>query len=104
MTDEDDQSVNKLQLQVLCQKVLIAITKSVDRVPMYDLLLCLLLVLVHIPFRQFRHIFKVVKEHVDEKFGSGGERSVGALMFLRFLSPALVAPQYYALSKGISFH
>jgi len=40
-----------------------------------------------------------VKEETEKKFETGGEKAVGSLMFLRFLSPALVAPHQYGLAS-----
>ena len=49
---------------------------------------------------QFREVFSLLQEMVNQKFPGLGWKAVGSFFFLRFLSPALVTPEKFHLVKG----
>eukprot|EP01089_Gocevia_fonbrunei_P001501 TRINITY_DN1138_c0_g1_i1.p1 TRINITY_DN1138_c0_g1~~TRINITY_DN1138_c0_g1_i1.p1 ORF type:complete len:1456 (+),score=163.65 TRINITY_DN1138_c0_g1_i1:50-4417(+) len=81
----DNDQINKLQLQLISQKVFVAITRSVSNLP-----------------HDFRVICKHLKKTVAAKFPEGNTeyKAIGGFLFLRFLVPAITAPHMYGLFKA----
>ncbi len=77
--------VNQARLEDLAQTFIDAICTSAHRVPQVLRELC-------------RHI----RVLMDSKFPNSRYQGVGGLMFLRFISPAVVAPQLIDLSEGMT--
>jgi len=78
---DDDASINKLQLQLLCQKIFISLFKHCPQFP-----------------TTLRAICSSVKDMVEKKFGqSSTQKIIGGFVFLRFICPAIVAPNIYGV-------
>eukprot|EP01103_Thecamoeba_quadrilineata_P000323 TRINITY_DN10274_c0_g1_i1.p1 TRINITY_DN10274_c0_g1~~TRINITY_DN10274_c0_g1_i1.p1 ORF type:complete len:751 (+),score=133.24 TRINITY_DN10274_c0_g1_i1:69-2321(+) len=75
-----DLSKNREYLNKTCQKCLNTIFKSVDHLP-----------------RQIRQMCKELWQGVKSKFPSSQNFVIGAFFFLRFICPALVYPEEYAI-------
>jgi hypothetical protein len=79
--DADTES-NAIQLALACQKILSAIIKNEQNVP-----------------SEFRDLFVRMESAIKMRFGSEDAvyKAVGGFLFLRFICPAITAPQYYGL-------
>jgi len=83
MEEAADEQVNTLQLWLIAQKLFVALTRSHGIVP-----------------REVKQVLRHVKNEVEEKFSEqAAHKAVGGFLFLRFLCPALMAPQVYGLLK-----
>ncbi|KAJ5072726.1 fibronectin type iii domain-containing 3ba-related [Anaeramoeba ignava] len=88
--DSDDSSdreinsvdVNRWRLLLSAQKVLYRLSKSLDFVPI-----------------EFREISRLLQKNVNEKFPQSKNISVGSFFFLRFVCPAITAPESYGLVR-----
>ena len=47
-----------------------------------------------------RHICVVIHGATDSKFPGAGYKALGAMLFLRFIVPAIVAPDAFGLVPG----
>jgi len=76
---------NVFQLAAACQKIFSAVKTGSDKVPM-----------------EFRQIFQRISYSIMDKYGSDDAvmKAVGGMLFLRFITPALTAPQYYGLLQS----
>lgn len=85
--DDVDAETNRLQLQLICQKILTVISKKTLR---------------NIP-KPLREIFVEIDRSVSSKFPGSNEaiyKGLGGLFFLRFVCPALTAPHVYGLLQA----
>jgi hypothetical protein len=80
--DEGDTEANLLQLQLICQKLLNALRRSVPHVP-----------------TEFKKIFRAMLNGISAKFANDDTllRGVGGFFFLRFYCVAIPIPHYYGL-------
>eukprot|EP01130_Rhizamoeba_saxonica_P004176 TRINITY_DN1716_c0_g1_i1.p1 TRINITY_DN1716_c0_g1~~TRINITY_DN1716_c0_g1_i1.p1 ORF type:complete len:958 (-),score=212.57 TRINITY_DN1716_c0_g1_i1:38-2716(-) len=80
--DEMEFESNMITLQMICQKILAAISKNKSIMP-----------------PEFFTIFQRVFRNIDEKFGDEDDTAVyyavGGLFFLRFVIPSIFAPHVY---------
>ena len=74
---------NQKNVQMICEKFLTAIANSVPQ--------CAL------PFREICHFLKQV---VSDKFPGAAETAIAGFIFLRFLCPAIVAPDGFGVISG----
>ncbi|KAJ5077394.1 fibronectin type iii domain-containing 3ba-related [Anaeramoeba ignava] len=83
-TDREINSVdvNRWRLLLSAQKVLYRISKSLKFVPI-----------------EFREISRLLQKGVTEKFPESKDISVGSFFFLRFVCPAVTAPESYGLVR-----
>lgn len=82
--DDIDAETSRLQLKLICQKIISVICKKP---------------LEHIP-RALREIFVEIDRSVSQKFAGSTEaiyKGLGGLFFLRFVCPAITAPHVYGL-------
>lgn len=85
--DDVDAEINRLQLQLICQKILTVLSKKTLR---------------NIP-KPLREIFVEIDRSVSAKFPGSNEaiyKGLGGLFFLRFVCPALTAPHVYGLLQA----
>jgi hypothetical protein len=83
MEEAADEQVNTLQLWLIAQKLFVALTRSHGALP-----------------KEIKQVLKHVNREVEEKFNEqAAHKAVGGFLFLRFLCPALMAPQVYGLLK-----
>jgi hypothetical protein len=82
--NEENIEANSYQLQYICNRMLSAIFKSKEEVPL-----------------EFKVIFSLIKEEINIKFLDEDPNTVyyavGGLFFLRFVVPAIAAPHVYGL-------
>jgi len=80
-TEDVDEGIRKFNLLLLCQKIFVAIKKSVVDVP-----------------PEIREFFKNMKDDLKEAIPSAEPTQViGSFFFLRLICPALIQPQKYGL-------
>ena len=85
--DDVDDEINRLQLQLICQKIISVLSKKTLR---------------NIP-KPLREIFVEIDQSVSNKFPGSNEaiyKGLGGLFFLRFVCPALTAPHVYGLLQA----
>jgi len=83
MDEAEDQNVNTIQLWLVAQKLLSTLMKSVGTLP-----------------REIQEILRHVYYEVKEKFNEeAANKAIGGFLFLRYICPALMAPQVYGLLK-----
>eukprot|EP01114_Cavostelium_apophysatum_P012697 TRINITY_DN2900_c0_g1_i3.p1 TRINITY_DN2900_c0_g1~~TRINITY_DN2900_c0_g1_i3.p1 ORF type:complete len:791 (-),score=205.27 TRINITY_DN2900_c0_g1_i3:16-2388(-) len=83
LTNDDDVSINKLQLQLLTQKIFNSIIRQVNAVPV-----------------ALRFVCNTIREGVAKKFSEDAARkAVGGFIFLRYICPSLISPHSYYLCK-----
>jgi len=82
MSQDEDENVNKLQLQLVVQIIFNSIMKSIPHMPAPILTIC-------------QHLKEVVKEHFPGK--DLEYKAISAFLFLRFICPAIAAPNAYGL-------
>jgi len=82
MNSEEDENVNKLQLQLVSQKIFNAIMRSATTMPPAILIIC-------------THLRKVVAQTFPGK--DLEYKAISAFLFLRFICPSLAAPHAYGL-------
>jgi len=78
----DNAGLNKFTLLLSCQKTLVEITRSVDNLP-YNL----------------RSIVAHVAQDVEAKFPDAVHIAIGGFMILRFVCPAITAPEAYGILR-----
>jgi hypothetical protein len=82
MGEDEDQSINKLQLSLVCQKAFHVIRQSTGLLP-----------------ETFRAFFSHLRRKVEESYDEGaGRKAVGGFLFLRFICPAMMTPHIYGLT------
>lgn len=83
MEEASDQSVNTIQLWLVAQKLLSSLMRAIGTLPkeLQDIL---------------RHVYHEVREKFNEE---AANKAIGGFLFLRFVCPALMAPQVYGLLK-----
>eukprot|EP00004_Rigifila_ramosa_P015903 TRINITY_DN3730_c0_g1_i28.p1 TRINITY_DN3730_c0_g1~~TRINITY_DN3730_c0_g1_i28.p1 ORF type:complete len:278 (+),score=76.43 TRINITY_DN3730_c0_g1_i28:1092-1925(+) len=81
MKGDQDAFTNMLALQLVCQKILVQIRRSVPRVP-----------------RPFLEIFSHLKKTIEGKFPGAVHSAVGGFIFLRFVNPAIRLLESYGLT------
>jgi GTPase-activator protein for Ras-like GTPase len=82
MGEDDDESINKLQLSLVCQKAFHQIRQSVELVP-----------------PTFVAFFSLLRRKVEEKYDeAAGRKAVGGFLFLRFICPSMMTPHIYGLT------
>eukprot|EP01121_Diplochlamys_sp_Union-15-3_P018028 TRINITY_DN6479_c0_g3_i1.p1 TRINITY_DN6479_c0_g3~~TRINITY_DN6479_c0_g3_i1.p1 ORF type:complete len:651 (-),score=81.74 TRINITY_DN6479_c0_g3_i1:50-1891(-) len=81
--DSSDLTINQYSLQLYAQKLFNAIKESLPNLPM-----------------EFRELSSHLRDVIGEKFGSKNKadfKGVGGFIFLRYICPAIMTPQVYAL-------
>lgn len=73
MDAEDNIDANRVNVQALCEQVFTAIIEQPQRMPEQIQMLC-----------------KMLRTNVESKFPNSAYKSIGAFLFLRFISPAVL--------------
>eukprot|EP00029_Vermamoeba_vermiformis_P000504 TRINITY_DN1058_c0_g1_i1.p1 TRINITY_DN1058_c0_g1~~TRINITY_DN1058_c0_g1_i1.p1 ORF type:complete len:740 (+),score=123.97 TRINITY_DN1058_c0_g1_i1:166-2385(+) len=70
---EDNVDANRINLQALCEQVFNAIVDQPQRMP-----------------QQIQQLCKMLRTNVENKFPNSAYKSIGAFLFLRFISPSVL--------------
>jgi hypothetical protein len=73
LDEEDNVDANRVNLQALCEQVFTAIVDQPQRMP-----------------EQIQKLCQMLRNNVESKFPNSANKSIGAFLFLRFISPAVL--------------